>query len=111
MKAKLILLSCLVAFTVQSEPMSDARANQIADAIYKLEGGAKTKYPYGVKSVKTSNPRQVCLNTIKNNYIRWQKSGTTNDYLTFLGNRYAPVKGDKTNLNKNWINNIHKLIK
>lgn len=91
-------------------------ANKIADKIYLIEGGAKTKHPYGVLSIKTSGnqdvARRICLNTIRNNYSRWQKSPKTNDFLTFLGNKYAPVgaDNDKNNLNVNWIKNIHKLV-
>jgi hypothetical protein len=90
--------------------MPDTQAGQIADAIYKIEGGANTKFPYGIKSVKTSNPRQVCLNTIKNNYIRWQKAGSKQNYLDFLANIYCPPSADKQG-NQNWIKNIHAMIK
>jgi hypothetical protein len=90
-------------------PMSDIQANKIADAIYKVEGGAKTKYPYGIMSVKTTNPRQVCINTVKNNFIRWQKAGSKGDYLDYLGNVYCPASADPVG-NKNWLKNIHKFL-
>jgi hypothetical protein len=86
-----------------------AKANQIADAIYKIEGGANTKWPYGIKSIKTSNPRQVCINTIRNNYVRWQKSGSRKDYLDFLADVYCPQSADFKG-NANWKANIHKMI-
>jgi hypothetical protein len=110
MKIK-ILIAILMLLAIQSfaADMSDVRANQIADAIYKVEGGSKTKHPYGILSVKTSNPRQVCLNTIRNNYIRWQKSGSKGDYLDYLANIYCPKSADPQG-NKNWKVNIHKLV-
>ena len=46
----------------------------LADAIFWSEGGHKTKYPYGIKSVRTNgyaDARQVCLNTTRNSYNRW----------------------------------------
>ena len=84
--------------------------NRVVSAIYVIEGGANTKWPYGIKSIKTNNPEKICRNTVSHNYLRWQKSGKTNDFLTFLGNRYCPASDDPVG-NKNWINNIHKLVK
>ena len=83
---------------------------RIANAIYKVEGGAKTRFPYGIKSIKTRNPRQVCLNTIANNFNRWQRAGSHGDFLDFLGDVYCPASADKRG-NENWKRNIHKLLK
>ena len=107
----IILFLLLINLNVFGEikQINNVSCNLIADAIFKIEGGNKTKYPYGIKSIKTSNPRQVCINTIKNNYVRWQKDGKTNDFLTFLGNRYCPAQDDTVG-NKNWLTNIHKMI-
>ena len=90
-------------------PMSDTQANKIADCIYKIEGGAKTKWPYGIMSVKTTNPRQVCINTVKNNFIRWQAAGSKGDYLEFLADRYCPASADPVG-HANWLRNIHKFL-
>lgn len=90
--------------------ISENEANRIADAIFKVEGGNNTKYPYGIKSIKTNNPRQTCLNTIKNNYIRWQLNGKKEDYLDFLANRYCPPEDDKQG-NINWKKNIKRILK
>ena len=48
--------------------------------------------------------------TIVKNRARWEAEGKPGDFITFLGNRYAPekVKNDPTNLNKNWIKNVSK---
>jgi hypothetical protein len=112
MKKTLIAICLFLSICSVSayESMPDARANQIVDAIYKIEGGAKTKYPYGIKSIKTNNPRLACLQTVRNNYIRWQKAGSQGDYLTYLANVYCPKSADPIG-NKNWIKNIHKLVK
>lgn len=93
--------------------INDIQANKIADCIYKIEGGAKTKHPYGIKSINTNGnkekSRQICINTIKNTYIRWNKSGRTNDFYDFLADRYCPMSCDKIG-NENWKRNIHKLL-
>jgi hypothetical protein len=92
------------------KPIDSAYAEKIVDAIYRVEGGEKTKHPYGILSVKTSDPRKVCLNTVKNNYIRWQKAGSKGDYLDYLADVYCPPSADPTG-NKNWHKNIHALVK
>lgn len=109
---KLIIAVCLFTSVsaIACAPMDDARANKIADAIYKLEGGSKTRHPYGILSVKTSDPRRVCINTIKNNYIRWQKAGSKGDYLDYLADVYCPKSADRKG-NANWHVNIHKFTK
>lgn len=108
---KIISLITLLSFSaIAAEQMSDQRANQIADAIFRAEGGTNTHYPYGIKSVKTSNPRKICINTIKNNYLRWQIDGSKGNYLDYLAARYCPKASDPIG-HTNWVRNIHKLVK
>lgn len=106
----LLILGLFLAFNANSEPIDPIYANKIVNVIYLIEGGAKTKWPYGIRSIKTNNPRQVCLNTVRNNYQRWLKSDKKDDYITFLGNRFCPVSGDKTGLNKNWVRNLKIML-
>ena len=84
--------------------------NKIADAIYRVENSKK--YPYGIKSINTHGDpvlaRKICLNTIRNNYQRWLKAGKPGDYLSFLGNRYAPLSDSP--LNKNWLPNLRRIL-
>lgn len=117
----LLILSIFPCFSKNNkdfEQISDIYANKIANIIYIIEGGDKTKYPYGIKSIDTGGnkekARRICLNTIKNNYIRWQKAGLVNnnkkiDYLDFLADRYCPPSDDPIG-NKNWKKNIKKLL-
>ena len=97
-------------FAPLTEAQLEAKYGKIADAIYKVEGGAKTKHPYGILSVKTSNPRKVCLNTIYHNEVRWKDAGSKGDYLNFLADVYCPKSADPVG-NKNWKVNIHKFLK
>ncbi len=111
MKKLLIFTILLAAIHVSAASMSDAQANKIADAIFKVENSHS--YPYGIKSINThGNPaiaREICITTVKNNFIRWQKSGSPGDYLDFLADRYCPPSVDKIG-NRNWKINIHKLL-
>jgi hypothetical protein len=103
--------SCIIAVLLLSlytapASLSSAQANKIVDAIYVVEGGAATLHPYGIKSIQTSTPRKVCLNTIVNNYYRWDGRG---DFLDYLGDRYCPPSCDAAG-NRNWKRNMHSLI-
>lgn len=89
--------------------------NQVVDAIYLAEGGAKTRHPFGILSVKCNgyvDCREVCYRTVRNNYHRWIDSGRIGEYLQFLANRYCPVgaENDKTGLNRHWLGNVSKFI-
>ena len=80
--------------------------SDLANAIFKAEGGSKTSHPYGILAhYKTTTPRQACLNTIAHARRDWNGEG---DFVSFLGSRYCPVgaKNDPTGLNKNWIGNV-----
>lgn len=90
-----------------------ATDDEIANAIYRLEGGKKAKVPYGILSMKVrdkAHARQVCLNTIRNSRARWIKAGKPGDELDFLANRYCPPSADPVG-NRRWKVNIHKLTK
>lgn len=69
-----------------------------------------TQYPYGIKSVKTDNPRQVCINTVRNNIRRWNERGGMGCFIDFLGDRYCPASCDPDG-NRNWKRNAKKRLK
>jgi len=91
------------------KPISADYRDKIVKAIFIAEGGNKTKYPYGIKSIKTSNPKKICENTVSNNYIRWQRAGKTNDFIIFLADKYCPQSVDYQG-NINWKKNVKKLV-
>ena len=85
----------------------EAYFNKVVDAVYLAEGGEKAKKPFGILSIPCfaySDCRRICLNTIRNNYRRWQNAGKPDEFLSFLGSRYAPISAHP--LNKNWIPNV-----
>lgn len=103
-----------------NEQLPTETVDKIVDAIKKVENSEK--YPYGIKSIKIKGDtqeereayaRKICRNTVVNNYERWQKAGKTNNYISFLGSRYAPVGApdDPRNLNSNWVKNLKSLLK
>lgn len=105
---KPLLLSLLLAL-----PASALDAERIADAIYRVEGGAKARVPYGILSIPVKNEahaRRICLNTIRNNHKRWIAAGKPGDYLDFLADRYCPPSVDPKG-NRNWKRNIKQLTK
>jgi hypothetical protein len=82
----------------------------IANAIYKAEGGTKTRHPYGILAhYKHTTPRQACINTIKHARRDWNGMG---DFILFLQRRYCPIgaKNDPTGLNKNWERNVKRFL-
>ena len=85
--------------------------DQIVNAIYKAEGGTKTKHPYGILThYKNTTPRQACLNTIAHARCDWNGK---EDFIRFLQKRYAPigVLNDPKGLNRNWYNNVIHFLK
>lgn len=112
-----ISLLLLASYTSSAE-LTEQQVNKICSCIEKVENSKK--YYFGIKSVpiKGNNEqeryeyaRRICINTIKNNYRRYQQSNKVEHcYLDYLANRYCPNSCDKIG-NKNWINNIHKMMK
>ena len=89
----------------------EIEAGRVADAIYLAEGGAKTKHPYGVLSVKVRNAqeaRQVCLNSIRNSRKRWERAGRPGDWLAYFANRWCPPTAHP--LNRNWLRNVRSIL-
>jgi hypothetical protein len=117
MKTILILLLstvCVNSVDFSKTNLAQGDLDKIVAAIYKLEGGVKTKYPYGIKSIQTNGDvakaKRICENTVRNNFTRWNKSGRTNEFFDFLGNVYCPKSADLQG-NINWRRNIRELTK
>lgn len=111
--ALLVLLAGLVLiFCSKAHAYTD---EQIVNAIFKAEGGAKATYAYGIRSVKYSSvaeARRICFNTIRNNRKRFLKQSKYKDFLEFLASRYCPVGCDNDRgTNKYWIKNVRYFLK
>ena len=112
MKIKLlwaILCLSLMGGEAVAEPIDVER---LANAIYKAEGGAKTKHPYGILTkYKHTTPRQACINTINNQIKRHGAHKCGKDFITCLRDRYAPLGAgnDPSGLNAHWKSNVARL--
>lgn len=112
---KMFLALATFACAASAAPIEEDYATRLADAIWHAEGGKKAKVSHGILSVKTRNPRQVCLNTITRTWDRWEAAGKPGDFVDYLGARYAPVgprvKNDPRGLNKNWTKNVRSILR
>lgn len=111
MIAAVLALALLPAMAMAAPPAGFA--DKMADAIYKAEGGSKTKWPYGVKSVKVKDAaeaRRVTINSVNNNWRRWEQAGKPGEFIPFMAARWCPVAADPVG-NKNWTANVTRLMK
>jgi len=114
----LSLLSYSACADLSHSRLSENELARIVNAIYKVEGGDKTSYPYGIK-IKDSAGRwiryerrqaeSICRNTVRNNNARWQASGETNSFIAYLGLKYCPPSADPIGY-VNWTNNMTKFL-
>jgi len=108
--ATLLLLALPVASAAE---IDDGYCDKIADAIYKAEGGAKTRHPYGVLSVKVrdaAEARRVCKNTISRVYRVWSDGKKAETFVNTLADVYCPPSADPVG-NKNWKKNVNYYLK
>lgn len=93
-------------------------AEKMADAIYAAEGGAKTRWPYGVKSIqppagtkdKTAWARRITINSANNNWRRWEAAGKRESFVAFMARRWCPPSADPQG-HANWIKNVNAILK
>jgi len=113
---KILLVALLLGFTTMARA-DDYTDEQIVNAIYIIEGGAKATFAYGIRSVKYSTvaeARKICFNSVRNGRKRWIKAGKPYDLITFIGMRYCPTRGKlsraEQKLNGNWLTNLRKQL-
>lgn len=114
---KVTTLFLLMMFFMPVVQAQDWTNEEIVNAIYIAEGGKKAQFPYGIRSIKCSGEaecRQICLNTVRNNRRRFTKQTEYKDFISFLGSRYCPTKGNlspaERKLNGNWVPNVRRLL-
>ena len=91
--------------------ISTLEVDRIAAAIYIIEGGAKTRYPFGVKCHQHTykDAERICKTTIRNTYERWRKSKDSRVFLDYLADRYCPPSSDPVG-NRRWKQNIKRKL-
>ena len=121
---KILIIISMLMFTVTAASPVLAEVymdDEIADAIFKAEGGEKAEFLYGIRSVSykdEADARRICLNTIRDNRKRYTEYGHKEypTFLEFLASRYAPTRGKgvseyEKKVNKNWIHNVRFFLK
>jgi hypothetical protein len=110
-----LFIICL--FAIASTCLGETREeyfNRVTEAIGRAEN-SKT-HPFGVKSIATKGDvvlaRKICLQSVRNNFARWEKAGKPIDFISFMSKRYCPVgaKDDPTGLNRNWSRNVNYFL-
>jgi hypothetical protein len=109
----------LLALTANAAPPEGFPA-KMADAIYKAEGGTKACVPYGVLSIKppasaktpaelSAWARRITLNSVNNNWRRWEAAGKPGTFVAFFADRWCPPSADPQG-NRNWKRNVAFLL-
>lgn len=113
MKSWIIIVFSLISISIEAQQLNKVYLNHLLDAIYLTEGGANTKYPYGVIGDFKKSPRIIAANTIKHNYNNWLNSSSKTDFLRYLQQHYCPInaKNDPNHLNDNWYKNVSLIMK
>jgi len=106
-----VLLMTIFMAGVFSAFGMDYTDEQIVNAIYHAEGGAKAPFAYGIRSVPyrdITEARRICFNTVRNNRKRFLNQTRYTDFIEFLGSRYCPVSAHK--LNQYWLKNVRYFL-
>jgi hypothetical protein len=106
MKRILIISGCLLAVLATA---GHPNPEKLADAIYRAEGGAKARVPYGVLSVRVkdaADARRITINSINNNWKRWEKANNNCTFIETMAKRWCPPSADPVG-HKNWIKNVN----
>jgi hypothetical protein len=108
MRTTILLLICtlLLIGSCYAEPVYTNE--EICESVFIIEGGLKTLYPYGIRSVYCSGVedcKQICLNTVQNNKVRYAEFGYKKykTYLEYLSSRYCPITVPGC---ENWLPNL-----
>jgi hypothetical protein len=85
--------------------------DNIADAIFRTEGGTKTRHPYGIlRKFQETTPRQACLNTVKHAMKDYHYDHCDRAFIYFLADRYCPTKSDAVG-NVRWKANMVAILR
>jgi len=101
----LLLTFCLICVILVSTGYS-ARSytnKEICDNIYIIEGKEKARQPFGIETIECKTYdrcQQICLNTIRNNKVRFKNQIKEKEFLTFLAKRYCPPNW------RTWLKNL-----
>lgn len=102
----------LSVWTTYGASLSKEQVSYLASVIYRVEGGDKTKWPYGVKSIKCKDKaeaKRITENSVRNNWKRWEAAGKPGHFIDFMADRWCPKAADPQG-NINWKKNMKAII-
>jgi len=107
MRITILTLILLLPASIYAQLQPDNTDLEILNANKKTENSKK--YPYGIKSINTygneAYARQICLNSIRKAKKRWEAAGKPEDFISYMGKRYAPPTQ-----NPNWVRLVHYFL-
>jgi hypothetical protein len=90
--------------------LTSNQCEQVVAAIYRTEGGEKTKHPYGVLThYQHTTPHDACFNTVMHAAKDWRVVKVDRAFVYMLADRYCPPSCDPTG-NKNWKVNMVRIL-
>ena len=99
-------------FLFASSALCCPYAETLADAVFKAEGGKKARKPYGVLSIPVhsdAHARRITLNSIRNNWKRWERAGRPHDFVSYMAKRWVPTSTDPIG-HRNWVKNVRAYL-
>jgi hypothetical protein len=104
-----ILTILLLSTTVISGELSPRLADEMADIIWKIEGGHAARKPFGVLSVKVldaQHAREITIASIHANWRRWERAGRAGTFAQFMAHRWVPRSVDAAG-HRRWVRNFN----
>lgn len=82
----------------------------IVTAIWLIEGGEGTRFPYGIKDHHhhtQEQARRICWNTVENAKRDYFLYRPKEEFLEYLSDRYVPIEDDPVG-HRNWVRFMRK---
>ena len=80
---------------------------RLANVVWRVEGGSKTRWPYGIQSVEVNGvveARQVCLRSMRNHRVRHASHECGLDFLACWSRRWCPPNHEV------WLRNVRAIL-
>lgn len=110
--AVLLVTGALMLSPAAQARLSDPEAERWADAIWRIEGGARARKPYGVLSVPVRDAREaraVVRRSLHRRHDDWLAAGRPGYFVDYFADRWCPAATDPTG-NARWKRNARKIL-
>jgi hypothetical protein len=109
---RLLPILCLV-LTTAAEPISPRLAGDIADALWRAEGGHRARAPYGITTVRVrdhAHAREITLAAIRQEWDRWERGGRRGTFYQHFGRRWCSPRTDAVG-HRNLVRNLTTIMR